>query len=95
MTALLFTIQNCASRAQTAIFLKMAPVRLLGIPQTLKIALCASCAFSTLQRSSLTNIFDDELVLLAEDGGNFGSKDRPIAYRVSGKCWVNNHAHAS
>lgn len=38
-------------------------------------------------------IFDDELVLLAEDGGNFGSKTRPIAYRVSGKCWVNNHAH--
>lgn len=38
-------------------------------------------------------IFDDELVLLAEDGGNFGSKDKPIAYRVSGKCWVNNHAH--
>lgn len=38
-------------------------------------------------------IFDDKLVLLAEDGGNFGSKDKPIAYRVSGKCWVNNHAH--
>ena len=38
-------------------------------------------------------IFDDDLVLLAEDGGNFGSKERPIAYRVSGKCWVNNHAH--
>lgn len=38
-------------------------------------------------------IFDDELVLLAEDGGNFGSKESPIAYRVSGKCWVNNHAH--
>lgn len=38
-------------------------------------------------------IFDDELVLLAEDGGNFGSATRPIAYRVSGKCWVNNHAH--
>ena len=38
-------------------------------------------------------IFDDELVLLAEDGGNFGSKYKPIAYRVSGKCWVNNHAH--
>ena len=38
-------------------------------------------------------IFNDELVLLAEDGGNFGSKERPIAYRVSGKCWVNNHAH--
>ena len=38
-------------------------------------------------------IFDDELVLLAEDGGHFGSSDKPIAYRVSGKCWVNNHAH--
>ena len=38
-------------------------------------------------------IFDEELILLAEDGGNFGSKDKPIAYRVSGKCWVNNHAH--
>ena len=38
-------------------------------------------------------IFDDDLVLLAEDGGNFGSRERPIAYRVSGKCWVNNHAH--
>ncbi|MCM1507468.1 MAG: restriction endonuclease subunit S [Ruminococcus flavefaciens] len=38
-------------------------------------------------------IFDDELVLLAEDGGYFGSKEKPIAYRVSGKFWVNNHAH--
>lgn len=38
-------------------------------------------------------IFDDELVLLAEDGGYFGSKTRPVAYRVSGKCWINNHAH--
>ncbi len=38
-------------------------------------------------------IFDDDLVLLAEDGGNFGSVDKPIAYQVSGKCWVNNHAH--
>lgn len=38
-------------------------------------------------------IFDDDLVLLAKDGGNFGSDKRPIAYKVSGKCWVNNHAH--
>jgi len=38
-------------------------------------------------------LFDDELVLLAEDGGNFGSKTKPIAYRISGICWVNNHAH--
>lgn len=38
-------------------------------------------------------IFDDEFVLLAEDGGNFGSEERTIAYKVSGKFWVNNHAH--
>lgn len=38
-------------------------------------------------------IFDDKLVLVAEDGGHFGSKIKPIAYLVNGKCWVNNHAH--
>jgi type I restriction enzyme S subunit len=38
-------------------------------------------------------IFDEPLVLLAEDGGNFGSNSRPIAYKISGKTWVNNHAH--
>jgi len=38
-------------------------------------------------------LFDEDLVLLAEDGGYFGSKDRPIAYRIFGKTWVNNHAH--
>ena len=41
-------------------------------------------------------IFDepDDLVLLAEDGGHFDDfRTRPIAYRVRGKCWVNNHAH--
>lgn len=38
-------------------------------------------------------IFDEELVLLAEDGGHFGSKIKPIAYKISGKYWVNNHAH--
>lgn len=38
-------------------------------------------------------IFDEPLVLLAEDGGHFGTPDRGIAYRVSGKTWVNNHAH--
>jgi len=38
--------------------------------------------------------FDDDLILIAEDGGNFEQfAFRPIAYRVSGKCWVNNHAH--
>jgi type I restriction enzyme, S subunit len=38
-------------------------------------------------------IFDDELILLAEDGENILSRALPIAFRVSGKCWVNNHAH--
>lgn len=41
-------------------------------------------------------IFDEDggLILLAEDGGHFDEfHTRPIAYRVTGKCWVNNHAH--
>ncbi len=38
-------------------------------------------------------IFDEPLVLLAEDGGFFGSKEHPIAYKIEGKTWVNNHAH--
>lgn len=38
-------------------------------------------------------IFDEPLVLLAEDGGHFGNPDRGIAYSISGKTWVNNHAH--
>lgn len=38
-------------------------------------------------------IFDEELVLVAEDGGFFLDPIRPISYRISGKAWVNNHAH--
>lgn len=38
-------------------------------------------------------LFDEPLILLAEDGGNFDDPDRSIAYKVEGKCWVNNHAH--
>lgn len=38
-------------------------------------------------------LFDEELVLLAEDGGQFDDPSKGVAYRVSGKCWVNNHAH--
>lgn len=38
-------------------------------------------------------IFDDELILLGEDGENIISRNLPLAFRVSGKCWVNNHAH--
>ncbi len=38
-------------------------------------------------------IFDEPLILLAEDGGNFGSRSKPVAYAVAGRYWVNNHAH--
>lgn len=38
-------------------------------------------------------IFDEPLVLLAEDGGHFFNPVRGIAYKISGKTWVNNHAH--
>jgi len=39
-------------------------------------------------------IFNEPLVLIAEDGGFFDEYDRrPIAYRIYGKSWVNNHAH--
>jgi type I restriction enzyme S subunit len=38
-------------------------------------------------------LFDDNLVLLAEDGGRFDEPGSAVAYTVSGKCWVNNHAH--
>lgn len=38
-------------------------------------------------------IFDEPLVLLAEDGGHFENPERGIAYLIRGKSWVNNHAH--
>jgi len=39
-------------------------------------------------------IFDETIVLLAEDGGNFKEfASKPIANIVYGKSWVNNHAH--
>lgn len=38
-------------------------------------------------------IFDEELVLLAEDGGFFDDPSRAVAYIIKGKTWVNNHAH--
>jgi type I restriction enzyme S subunit len=39
-------------------------------------------------------IFEGEHVLLAEDGGYFDEwGSRPISYLVTGKFWVNNHAH--
>ena len=40
------------------------------------------------------HIFDQDLVLLAEDGGYFDEfATRPIAQFITGKSWVNNHAH--
>ena len=38
-------------------------------------------------------IFDEELVLLGEDGVPFFDDLRAKAYLISGKSWVNNHAH--
>ncbi len=32
-------------------------------------------------------------MLLAEDGGHFDEPQRGVAYWVTGKAWVNNHAH--
>ena len=36
---------------------------------------------------------DGEFVLLGEDGAPFFEPTKEKAYLVSGKCWVNNHAH--
>lgn len=38
-------------------------------------------------------IFNDDLILLAEDGANIINRSTPIAFLVNGKIWVNNHAH--
>ena len=38
-------------------------------------------------------LFDESLVLLGEDGAPFFEEDKPVAFHVSGKVWVNNHAH--
>lgn len=38
-------------------------------------------------------IFDDDLLLISEDGANLLTRSYPIAFSISGKSWVNNHAH--
>lgn len=38
-------------------------------------------------------IFDEPLVLLGEDGAPFFEPGRDVAFAVTGKIWVNNHAH--
>lgn len=38
-------------------------------------------------------LFDEDLLLVSEDGANLIARSTPIAFSVSGKIWVNNHAH--
>lgn len=38
-------------------------------------------------------IFDGTYLLVSEDGENLRTRNTPIAFKVSGKYWVNNHAH--
>jgi type I restriction enzyme S subunit len=38
-------------------------------------------------------LFQEELLLLGEDGAPFLDKSKSISYIISGKSWVNNHAH--
>ncbi|HBN1900219.1 TPA: restriction endonuclease subunit S [Escherichia coli] len=38
-------------------------------------------------------IFDGDFLLVSEDGANLLARNTPIAFSISGKAWVNNHAH--
>ena len=38
-------------------------------------------------------IFDEDVLLISEDGANLLARSTPIAFSVSGRSWVNNHAH--
>ncbi len=38
-------------------------------------------------------IFDGDYLLVSEDGANLLARNTPIAFSISGKSWVNNHAH--
>lgn len=38
-------------------------------------------------------LFDEELILLSEDGANITDRNYPVCFIASGKYWVNNHAH--
>lgn len=39
------------------------------------------------------HIFNEDLLLVSEDGANLLMRTYPIAFSISGKTWVNNHAH--
>ena len=38
-------------------------------------------------------LFDGDFLLISEDGANLLARSTPIAFRASGRFWVNNHAH--
>ncbi|MCE7906454.1 MAG: restriction endonuclease subunit S [Anaerolineae bacterium CFX3] len=38
-------------------------------------------------------LFDEETLLIGEDGANLLARSTPIAFIANGKYWVNNHAH--
>lgn len=38
-------------------------------------------------------IFDEQLLCISEDGANLRARTYPIAFSITGKTWVNNHAH--
>lgn len=38
-------------------------------------------------------LFDEDLILIGEDGAPFFEPNKDVAFNVSGKIWVNNHAH--
>ena len=39
------------------------------------------------------SLFDEDLLLVSEDGANLLARTYPIAFSISGPSWVNNHAH--
>lgn len=49
----------------------------------------AACVFDYIN----DYIFDGEYILLGEDGTVINNDGTPVLQRISGKTWVNNHAH--
>ena len=39
------------------------------------------------------HIFNEDLLCVSEDGANLVMRTYPIAFPITGKAWVNNHAH--
>ncbi|HNV71356.1 MAG TPA: restriction endonuclease subunit S, partial [Candidatus Ozemobacteraceae bacterium] len=38
-------------------------------------------------------LFNEDLILLGEDGAPFLDSKKSVAYQIHGKSWINNHAH--